>query len=243
MQKERAPGAASAVHVLLAEDEAAIREGLVVLLEGEGFSVEAVGDGEAARDRFRARRPDLVLLDVMMPGMNGYRVCTEIRKADAEVPVVFLTAKDGEAEELRGLACGADDYVPKTASHQVLLARIASVLRRAGARRGDCPPAGDFDFAGWRVDAARLRLVSASGPGPELTLREIELMRLLARHPNELLSRDYLFNRFWGVDFCGSETTLSAALIRLRRKLGAGSACIEGVYGRGYRYVPPRGRP
>ena len=240
MEERRTFGACPAVHVLLAEDEPVVREGLVALLEGEGFSVASAADGEAALERFGSRRPDLVLLDVMMPKLNGYRVCSKIREVDAAVPVLFLTAKDGEAEELRGLACGADDYVSKTASRQILLARIASALKRAGMREGD-GRAGDFDFAGWRVDAARYRLVAASGPGPELTLREVEMLRLFARRPNALLPRDYLLDRFWGVDFCGSETTLSAALVRLRRKLGAAGACIEGVYGRGYRYVPPAG--
>lgn len=237
MQRRERFGDGSRVCVLLAEDESVIREGLAALLESEGFAVEAAADGEAALERFAARRPDLVLLDVMMPKLNGYRVCTEIRKADADVPVLFLTAKDGEAEELRGLSCGADDYVSKTASQQILLARIASVLKRAGRRDGDSPPDGGFDFAGWRVDTAGCRLMSEAGPGPELTLREIELLRLFARHPNELFSRDHLVTRFWGADFAGDEGVLTAALIRLRRKLGAAGARIEGVYGRGYRFA------
>ena len=221
--------------ILLAEDETAIREGLVVLLEGENYAVRAAADGEEALSLFRARRPDLVLLDVMMPGMNGYAVCSAIRARDAVVPILFLTAKGGDAEELRGLTLGADDFVAKTASPQVLLARIARVLQRLRTARED-EPSGDFDFAGWRVDTARLRLMSAAGPGPELSMREIELMRLLARHPGEAFSREALLARFWGSDFDGNESTLSAAVRRLRGKLGADAARLEAVWGCGYRY-------
>lgn len=224
--------------ILLAEDEASIREGLAVLFEGENYAVRAAADGAAALALFRARRPDLVLLDVMMPGMNGYAVCSEIRARDAAVPILFLTAKAGDMDELRGLSLGADDYVSKTSSPQVLLARIARVLRRARAVREDAP-GGGFTFAGWRVDTARLRLTSSAGPGPELSLREVELMRLLVRHPDEVFSRDALVTRFWGADFEGNESTLSAAIKRLRGKLGAGAACLEAVRGCGYRYREP----
>ena len=218
--------------ILLAEDEAAIREGLVALLECEGYAVRAAADGKEALSLFEARRPHLVLLDVMMPGMNGYDVCSEIRARDPEVPILFLTAKGGDVEELRGLSAGADDFIVKTSSPKVLLARIARILQRAGGDRED----EGFTFAGWQVDTVRFRLVSEDGPGPELSMREIELMRLLARHPGEVFSRDALFTQFWGVDFKGNESTLSVAISRLRNKLGAGADHLEAVWGRGYRY-------
>lgn len=221
--------------ILLAEDEVAIREGLVVLLEGENYTVRAAADGREALSLFEAHRPDLVLLDVMMPGKNGYAVCSEIRSRDMAVPILFLTAKGGDVEELRGLSLGADDFIGKTSSSQVLLARIARALQRARAPREDTSD-GDFDFARWHVDTARLRLMSASGPGPELTMREIGLMRLLVRHPGEVFSREGLLARFWGADFEGNESTLSTAIRRLRGKLGADAARIEVVWGCGYRY-------
>ena len=224
--------------ILLAEDEAAIREGLVALLEGENYAVRAAADGKEALSLFGARRPDLLLLDVMMPGMNGYDVCSEIRARDAEVPILFLTAKGGDAEEFRGLSLGADDFIVKTSSPRVLLARVARILQRAGGDRGE-PEDGSFSFAGWQVDTVRFRLVSDDGPGPELSMREIELMRLLARHPGEVFSRDALFTQFWGVDFKGNESTLSVAISRLRNKLGAGADHLEAVWGRGYRYCEP----
>ena len=118
--------------ILVAEDESAIREGLCALLESEGYTVRAAVDGEDALRLFRECRPDLVLLDVMMPKKNGYAVCSEIRSSDQDVPILFLTAKDGDSDELRGLTLGADDYISKTSSQPVLLARIAAVLNRTG---------------------------------------------------------------------------------------------------------------
>ena len=220
--------------ILVAEDESAIREGLCALLESEGYTVRAAVDGEDALRLFGECRPDLVLLDVMMPKKNGYAVCSEIRSSDQDVPILFLTAKDGDSDELRGLTLGADDYISKTSSQPVLLARIAAVLNRV-RRTGDSST-GDFDFADWHVDVTRFRLESPAGESVELTLREIAILRYLASHPDEILSRDFLLTRFWGVNFDGKESTLSTAIRRLREKLGDAGVRIESVYGSGYRY-------
>jgi len=223
--------------ILLAENEEAIREGLVVLLEGEGYSVRAAGDGEAVVEMFKGVRPDLVLLDIMMPKKNGYVACSEIRALDPAVPIVFLTAKTGDSDELRGMTLGADDYIPKTASQAVLLAHLASVLNRA--RRSDETSSGDFLFAGLRVDVARFCLVSADGEAiGGVTMREIEILRYMGQHPEEVLSHDFLLTRFWGLDFDGNEATLTTAIRRLREKLGDVGSRIESVYGQGYRYCP-----
>ncbi|MGN0846177.1 MAG: response regulator transcription factor [Kiritimatiellia bacterium] len=221
--------------VLLAEDEEAIREGLVTLFESEGYSVQTVADGEAAVEMFRRSRPDLVLLDVMMPLKNGYVVCAEIRALDPHVPIVFLSARTDDSDELRGLTVGADDYIPKTASQAVMLAHLKSVL---GRTRSQEEPTGDFLFSGLCIDAARFRLVSPDGAATDLTPREIEMLRYFGRHPGEILSRDALLTRFWGLDFEGNEATLSVAIGRLREKLGPIGSRIESVYGRGYRYSP-----
>lgn len=222
--------------ILLAENEEAIREGLVVLLEGEGYSVRAAGDGEAVVEMFKGVRPDLVLLDIMMPKKNGYVACSEIRALDPAVPIVFLTAKTGDSDELRGMTLGADDYIPKTASQAVLLAHLVSVLSRA--RRSDETSSGDFLFAGMRVDTTRFRLSRPEGSEVDLSLREIEMLRYLGQHPEEVLSRDFLLTRFWGLEFDGNETTLTSAIKRLREKLGDAGLRIESVYGQGYRYRP-----
>lgn len=221
--------------ILLAEDEAAIREGLAALLESEGYAVRAVADGVAALQAFRARRPDLLVLDAMMPRKSGYAVCAEIRADDTRVPILFLTAKDAAADELRGFSLGADDYVAKTASEPVLLARIARALARA--RMSGAAPADTFDFGCWRVDALCCRLIGRDGATAELSLRELEMLRCFSRNSGEILSRDFLLTRFWGVDFEGEENTLSVAVARLREKLGPSGRLIETVWGKGYRVV------
>ena len=221
--------------ILLADDDDAIRTGLALVLEGEGYLVRAVADGDAALDSFRAHRPDLVLLDVMMPKRNGYSVCTEIRKIDAAVPILFLTARDDDAAELRGLTLGADDYMSKTISEPVMLARIAARLARARAA-ADETPNGTFAFADCTIDTLRSRLQRPDGTAFDLSLREIEILRYLQAHPDEIFSRDALLTRFWGLDFDGNENALAAAVARLRTKLGAAGAHLEAVYGQGYRY-------
>lgn len=220
--------------ILLAEDEDAVREGLVFLFESEGYAVRAVPDGVQAVEAFHARRPDLVLLDVMMPGKNGFVVCREILAQDSTVPVLFLTAKDSEADELRGLMLGATDYISKTTSQAVLLARVANALARVAAVS---VPGEGFAFAGFHVDTAQNRLIVPGGEPVDLTLREVEILRCFSAHPNELLSRDFLLTRFWGVDFEGNESVVSVAISRLRDKLGTCGSRIETVYGTGYRFA------
>lgn len=222
------------MEILVAEDSATVLEGLVLLLESEGYVVRAVADGAAALSAYRQKRPDLLLLDVMMPKKSGYAVCEEVRQTDKETPIIFLTAKDGDVDEFRGLSLGADDYVSKTASDAVLLKRIALAARRVPVEED----AGAFTFGRWRVEAQNARLVSgADGTAVELSLKEVEMLRLFHTHPDELLSRDYLLTKFWGRDYAGNESALSVMMSRLREKLGASGSLIATVFGKGYRYV------
>lgn len=222
------------MEILVAEDSATVLEGLVLLLESEGYVVRAVADGAAALSAYRQKRPDLLLLDIMMPKKSGYAVCEEIRQTDKETPIIFLTAKDGDVDEFRGLSLGADDYVSKTASDAVLLKRIALAARRVPVEED----AGAFTFGRWRVEAQNARLVSgADGTAVELSLKEVEMLRLFHTHPDELLSRDYLLTKFWGRDYAGNESALSVMMSRLREKLGASGSLIATVFGKGYRYV------
>lgn len=228
------------IEILLAEDEPVIREGLVVLLESEGYVVRAAADGDEALKLFGARRPDLVILDVMMPKRNGYMVCTEIRKVDASIPVLFLTAKAGDLDELRGLSLGADDYISKTVSQPVLLARIAAVARRVRMAQDAAASGGTFRAGTWTVDAVSCCLVGADGQRLELSLREVELLRFLVEHPNETLTRDFLVTKLWGLDYEGDENALSVAVCRLREKLGPSGDLIQTVHRKGYRYIDVR---
>ena len=224
--------------ILIAEDEASIREGLALLLESEGYAVRTASDGEEVFVRWRERRPDVLLLDVMMPKKNGYAVCREIRAEDEALPILFLTAKAEDVDVLRGFSLGADDYMSKTLGQAEILARIAAVLRRSRlpAMAGEV---GDFPFGAWRVDTEGNRLVQG-GRQCALTVREVELLRCFSQHSGELLSRDFLLTKFWGVDFEGGEDALSQAISRLRVKLGESGDLIRTSYRQGYSYVPTR---
>ena len=223
--------------ILLAEDEASIREGLTLLLESEGYVVRAVGDGESVLEEWRTRRPDLLLLDVMMPKRNGFSVCREVRAVDPDLPVLFLTAKADDVDVLRGFDVGADDYMSKTVNQSELLARIAAVLRRSRSAKVS-PAAGGFIFGSWRVDVEAMRLVN----GEEcrtLTVRELEMLRFFVAHPDEVFSRDYLLTRFWGISFEGGEESLTQAMMRLRAKLGDDGERIRTIHRQGYSYRLP----
>ena len=219
--------------ILVADDEPAIRDGLCALLESEGSLVSAAADGPEALRLWRERRPSLILLDVMMPRLNGYAVCAEVRREDPSVPILFLTAKDGEADELRGLSTGADDYISKTAPESVKLARIAAALRRVKS----APPPVAFDFGACRVDASRMIISLPDGSSHEISPREVEMLRCFLAHPGEVLSRDFLLTRFWGVDFDGGDAALTVAIHRLREKLGLDARLVETVSRQGYRLV------
>jgi len=220
--------------ILLAEDERALREALTVLLTDAGYGVRTAPDGERALARYRERRPDLLLLDVMMPKQDGYAVCAEVRKTDVDTPVLFLTALDAEADELRGLGVGADQYVSKAVSPEVLLARIAAVLRRRGADL----PGGDFDFGPWHIEASRLRMRLVDGTETALAEREVALLRWFVRHPDEVVLRDFLGSRFWGEQLAVDDNVINVAVFRLREKLGAAAATIRSVRRVGYVYRP-----
>lgn len=220
--------------ILIADDERVLREGLKAMLLGEGHAVRTARDGEDALRKISERAPDLVLLDVMMPKMNGYDVCGTIRQTDVETPILFLTALDSDVDELKGLGVGADDYISKTASNEILLARIAAAVRRHRHEE----PTGDFDFADWRVEPARQSMRLGAGDAVALREREVALLRWFAGHPGEVFTRDFLFAKFWGVSFDGNDSTLSIAILRLREKLGESAAGLKAVRGTGYVWRP-----
>lgn len=220
------------VRILVADDERAVRLSIAATLADAGYGVVQAKDGEEALERFRAERPDLVVLDVMMPKADGVEVCRRIRETDACTPIVFLTAMDADAAQIRGLAAGGDDYVSKTAASEVLLARVASALRRLRAEA----PSGDFDFGGWRVRAQGLALTRPSGASVPVSEREVAIMRLFASHPGEVMNRDFLLTRFWGVGTTATDNTLNVCICALREKLGDDGALIKPVRGVGYAY-------
>lgn len=225
----------------MAEDDIHIRIGLTDTLESEGYQVIEAHDGNEALDAFDRKTPDLVLLDVMMPGKSGYDVCRAIRTKDARVPVIMLTAKGEEIDKVVGLKLGADDYITKPFGIHELLARIDAVLRRA--QRVQSPAAEDkakapFAFADFMVDPKRFK-IAGTDKNVDVSKREIELLKLFAAHPDEVLDRDTILNRIWGVDYGGTTRTLDQHISMLRKKIEkkpATPAIITTVHGVGYRF-------
>ena len=220
----------STPEILLAEDERAVRKSLAAMLSDAGYAVREARDGAAALKLFAESRPDLVLLDVMMPRLDGFETCRRLREIAPDAPVLFLTALGDEESQLRGFGCGADDYIAKTLPASLLLARVAAALRRA--RRED--PSGDFDVGAWRVCAAKLEMRRGASARAALSEREVALLRLFAARPGEVFSRDFLLTRFWGTGSDVSDNALSAAMHALREKLAEDGARLRPVRGVGY---------
>lgn len=224
--------------ILLAEDDPTLRNALLLSLRSEGYAVRACRDGAEALDAYAERRPDLLLLDVMMPRKSGYDVCAEIRRRDDFVPIIFLTAKSSEEDQVLALGLGADDFIAKPLSLDVLLARIAVALkwlRRTGAAvaKQDL-----FGVGGALVDAKCFTVRPPGGEPQPLTLREFGLLKTFAAHPGEVLSRDALLDAVWGENYSASSRTLDQHIVRIRRKLGSAGALVETVRGAGYRLRP-----
>lgn len=229
--------------ILVAEDDASIRLGLVDSLEGEGYAVIAATNGEEAVACFKEFRPELVLLDIMMPKLNGYDVCREIRQRDKAVPVIMLSAKSEEIDKVLGLELGADDYMTKPFGVRELLARVAAALRRCdNTGHAETSPTAAIPFGRALIDPVR-RLLTRDGEDVALTQLEYRLLMVFHEHADSALSRDFLLNQAWGIDYAGTTRTLDQHVSQLRRKIEADPArpaCLLTVHGYGYRYLPTR---
>lgn len=223
--------------ILLAEDDASIREWLPVVLEKDKHRVRAVADGAAALSAYEERRPDLLILDVMMPKKSGYDVCTEIRKKDPILPILMLTAKSAESDKVLGLGLGADDYMTKPFGIRELCARVSAMLRRVHVAETARQAKAVFIVGRCQVDVRRRELTDGAGRKVELSSLELGLLQLLAAHPGEIIPRDRLLNELWGANYLGSTRTLDQHISLVRKKLGADANCIETIYGSGYRLV------
>lgn len=225
--------------ILVADDTRSIRTALTILLEEEGHEVRLAFDGDAALAEYRKKRPDLLLLDIMMPKRNGYQVLKQIRREDPALPVIFLSAKGSSTDIALGLDLGSDDYLPKPFDSEVLVSRINAIFRRMDAIRqsGSVRKAdAGFRFASFRVDEGRHMLVGADGSEEALSVREIGILRMLASSPDEVVSRDRLLNEIWGYEYTGTTRTLDQHIAQLRKKLGADEWRITSIRGVGYRY-------
>ena len=231
----------STTRIIVAEDDPNIREGLVVALESEGYEVDAVANGRAALESCERQRPDLLLLDVMMPELSGYDVCRTLRAGDPALPIIMLTAKGEEIDKVVGLQLGADDYVTKPFGLHELLARIQAVLRRAQVNPAAAADvAASFRIGCADVDARTYR-VTVGRKASDLSARELALLTEFAAHPDEVLSRDHLLNKVWGLTYYGTTRTLDQHVAKLRKKIADGTLnqhAIETIHGVGYRYRP-----
>jgi len=225
-------------HVLVAEDDRDLQLGLVDLLEGEGYLVTAADDGRQALECYRRGRFDLLLLDVMMPEMSGYDLCREIRRDDADTPIIMLTAKGEEIDKVVGLQLGADDYVTKPFGLHELRARIAAVLRRSRgpqAKAAELP--ATYRLGDAEIDRRSYELRRGTCVYP-LSARELKLLDTFFNRRGEVLTRDDLLNAAWGIDYSGTTRTLDQHIAQLRKKLEADPAqpqVILTVHGIGYR--------
>ncbi|MGB1110540.1 MAG: response regulator transcription factor [Gammaproteobacteria bacterium] len=225
--------------VLIAEDDRLIRQGLNDLLSGEGYTVIESSDGQDALARYESERPDFVLLDIMMPGMDGYAVCREIRRKDEQTPVIFISAKSEEIDRVLGLELGADDYIMKPFGSREVIARMRAVTRRLLA--GKAP--ADDDNAPFQMDDLSINpreLRAQRGDElMDLSLRDLRILRALWQYPGEVLDRDALFNAAWGRDYLPSSRTLDQHVSKLRKRIELDAKApriIQTVHGVGYRF-------
>jgi two-component system, OmpR family, alkaline phosphatase synthesis response regulator PhoP len=222
--------------LLIVDDEPNLRHSLSYALRQEGYEVATAEDGETAIELFRQSRPDLVVLDVMLPKMDGLAVCRAIRR-ESEVPVIMLTARSTELDTIVGLEVGADDYLAKPFSTRELIARVRAALRRAAAARGTAATE-NVSLDGLRIDVGRHQ-VSVDGREVELKPREFDLLRFLASHPGQVFARNQLLASVWGLDYSGDSRTVDTHVKTLRERLGDApeqSRWIETVRGVGYRF-------
>ncbi len=221
--------------LLVIEDDLAIASGVRRGLEAEGFTVDVVHDGDQGLWQATEGTYDLVVLDVMLPGRNGYRVCADLRSRGVWTPILMLTAKSGDLDEAEGLDTGADDYLTKPFSFPVLVARVRALTRR---QRSAPPP--PLELQGVKVDPMSRRAWTGEAE-VSLTARELDVLAFLLRHPGQVVSKGDVLDGVWSHEFEGDPNIVEVYVGRLRRKLGArGDALLETVRGAGYR-VADRG--
>ena len=222
--------------ILIVDDEPEMVRGLQDNLRFEGYQTLTAGDGARALALAVSETSDLIVLDLMLPGQSGWEVCQALRQRGLDIPIIMLTARGEEADQVRGLELGADDYVTKPFSLRELLARIRAVLRRPGPRRA----VESFAFGEARLEP-RTRRAWKAGREVGLTRKEFELLRYLVENPSEVLTRERLLNAVWGYERFPTTRTVDTHVLRLRQKFETDPerpAHILTVHGQGYRFEP-----
>ena len=216
--------------ILVVDDEARMRKLVKDFLANKGFYVEEAGDGEEAVDKFFAQKDiALVLLDVMMPKMDGWEVLKTIRKY-SQVPVIMLTARSEERDELQGFSLGVDEYISKPFSPKILVARVEAILRRSNASGGDALSVG-----GILIDKAAHQ-VTIDGKEVELSFKEFELLTYFVENQGIALSREKILNNVWNYDYFGDARTIDTHVKKLRSKMGEKGEYIKTIWGMGYKF-------
>ncbi len=225
--------------ILVVEDDPSILTGLIDLLEGEGYIVFKATDGNEAINIFNRDHPNLILLDIMIPGMSGYDVCKQIRKTDAVTPILMLTAKGQEVDKVVGLELGADDYIVKPFGIQELLARIRVAFRHRNLDN-DNQDSAPFSFGHISINPKTLEGKRGKTTFP-VTQREIKLLQLFIKHKGEVLHRFKILDKAWGINYEGTTRTLDQHIAKLRQKIEddpANPIYIQTVHGVGYKFCP-----
>ncbi len=217
--------------ILVVDDEQNIVELATMYLDQEGFRVISARDGEAALERAKADRPALIVLDLMLPKLDGWQVCRKIR-AESDVPILMLTARDDDVDKIVGLELGADDYMTNPFNPRELVARVKAILRRTEPRRPE--PAGPLHVGDVTIDPAR-RTVHIGDREVDLRTKEFDLLMVLAENEGIVLSREKLLDLVWGFDFYGQTRTVDVHVAHVRNKLDGASVAIETVWGVGYK--------
>jgi len=220
--------------ILLVDDEPSIIQLSRMYLERDGFRVESAGDGKSALETVTRLKPDLLVLDVMLPTMDGFEVCRRLRAEDNPIPIIMLTARDEDIDKIIGLELGADDYLTKPFNPRELLARIKALLRRSGRPAG--PVARPIQVGGLTMDPAS-REARCGQTTLDLRAQEFDLLLTLAENSGRVLSREKLLELAWGFDYFGQTRTVDVHVGHLRRKLAGSSVRIETVPGVGYKLV------
>ena len=221
--------------ILLVDDDPNIRQLVNLYLEKEGFEVEMADRGDTAVEKFKTFAPNLILLDLMLPGMDGWQVCREVRKT-SNVPIIMLTAKDETFDKVLGLELGADDYMVKPFDTKELVARIKAVLRRF--QNADAPASKELSFPGLTINIGQYT-VTYMGKELEMPPKELVLLYFLASHPGMVFTREQLLEQVWGYDYFGDSRTVDVHVKRLREKLTDGEKMgwqIKTVWGVGYKF-------
>jgi two-component system response regulator MtrA len=226
-------------HVLLIEDDPAIREGLELGLRHLGHVVSSAADGESGLVAAATQHPDVIVLDVMLPGLDGFEVCRRLRVAGA-TPIIMLTARSDDLDVVAGLEAGADDYVAKPVRPRVLDARIKAVLRRVSAEQASAEPSARSEYGDLAIDRSSM-VVTKAGTPLALTPTELRLLLVLSGSPGQVFSREQLLSAVWEQDYLGDSRLVDASVQRLRAKIelvAARPVFLQTVRGFGYRFGP-----